>query len=116
MYPNTVTLTIGRNWGKAGGPTAAGKPMSDLQWATVERAALAILAETIGTADAWTEVHYGIGIWEGVAEESMKVMLSGADITPDMVAALRTEVLDLAEAYWQDAIAINYGWTELINA
>lgn len=113
MFANTVTLTIGRNLGKAAGADA-GKPVSDARWSAIESAARAALTVTVGTPEAWIEVHYGIGVWEGQAEESMKVMLSGADITPDNAAALRTAVADLTEAHAQDAIALNFGWTELI--
>lgn len=108
----TITLTIGRNLGKAAG-TDQGKPMDDARWAAVQREAETLLRAFVGTADSWTETHIGIGEWEGAAEESAKIMLGAADLTG--TAALRAQIAWLADLTQQDAIAVSVGFSELVT-
>lgn len=108
----TITLTLGRNLGKAAGDDA-GKPMADNEWAAALAVAENILVGCAGTAGSWVETHIGIGVWEGVAEESAKITLGAADLAfADLV---RERVARLAAGAQQDAIALAIGTSELVT-
>lgn len=113
MY--TYTVTIGRNVGDV--------PMSDLDWATFEdEVNEALVTVPYERQIAFLETHRGTGVWQGVAEESVKVTMALISALPEEsegcrdLLALRNKLFRLAGLYGQDAIALTIGQSELIPA
>ena len=71
-----------------------------------------------GIDDTWTEIHNGVGEWEGVLEESRKVTIffeaSPLQLLPEHIANLKQELLSIRTGYYQDALAIAIAESELI--
>ena len=114
MY--SYTATIGRNV-----PSNHGSPMSDLDWSTFEDDVTeALLSGFPCHRHLTVEVHRGIGTWDGVTEESVKVTVLSPAQLPDVVEScydvlhIRSELRERAAFYGQDAIALTIGTSELI--
>lgn len=108
----SLTLTMGRNWGRAAGEEAAGRPMSDGAWELALVGMRGALRDA-QTDDSWLEEHTGTGVWEGQEEESRKVTLHNADMSA--IDKVRHGVACLAEAFAQDAVALTVGESELVR-
>jgi len=103
----TITATIGRN--------VNGSPLLRNNWEALQlRVRNAIAYATTGKGK--TETHYGVGAWDGVTEESVKIARYGtAWHTYGGATELRAELGEIARAYRQDAIALVIGEGELIT-
>ena len=107
MVPiRTITLTLGRN--------RQTTPMSGPEWLTFQRQATALLTELAGTEPSWIETHYGVGEWDGVREESVRITLLDALEVPAL--GFLDAVSALAATYGQDAIAFATGTSVLLTA
>lgn len=103
----TITVTVGRN--------IAGAPMTPDHWEALQRRVRTILAYAT-TGAGRLESHYGVGVWDGVTEDSAKVTRYGTAWGQERDAAwLRAELGDLARVYRQEAIALVIGEGELIG-
>lgn len=112
MY--TYTITIGRNYGTIARTELQGQPMSDQMWAEFEDKVNELVARFV-YGDGAVEVHHGVGVWDGVAEESTVTTLRIRDsLTAGAVTALRGRLRNLADIYGQDAIALTIGQSELV--
>lgn len=114
MY--TYTVTIGRNV-----PSHNGEPMSALDWATFEDEVIEALTSAAWERQiAFVEVHRGMGGWDGVTEESVKIMMALKSALPELtedcrdLLSLRNSLRDLVAFYGQDALALSIGECELI--
>ena len=103
----TITVTVGRN--------IAGAPMTAEHWESLQRRVRTILAYAT-TGHGRIESHYGVGVWDGVVEDSAKVTRYGTAWGQERNAAwLRAELGEVARVYRQDAIALVIGEGELIG-
>jgi len=120
MY--VTTITIGRNVTSTPGinEDPVQVPMPDERWSAFKVAAAALLTEAViktqkadgVVAPFYYEQHSGIGVWDGVEEESFKITtLSDQPMT--YRAWLRDELGDLAPQFDQLAIALTVGESEL---
>lgn len=105
----TVTVTIGRNIGET--------PMRKREFDTFQSAALAILSLHT-TGQTWIETHIGQGTWlneahDVIQEESAKITILGVE-SKDM-AAIQLALSVLADTYEQDAIALSFGESVLVQ-
>jgi len=130
----SITVTIGRNVParhadaaiKDGlavkGIGADRTVLTDRAWADFTDRVLDALknfeSQVNGIDDTWTEIHNGVGEWEGVLEESRKVTIFFQN--PEQanldypVAKLKRELLSIRTGYYQDAVAIVIGESNLI--
>ncbi len=109
-----ITVTVGRNV-RPSHPTLANKPLSDNDWRAYVSEVSHLLRRYAANRTSWIEVHYGIGTWDGVAEESAKITIhdarTGGSAVPTLTRALRY----LAGCHDQDALAVSVGRSELIT-
>lgn len=102
---HVITVTIGRNVGTT--------PMSLTLWGQFQEDVKADMLHAI-PADL-AEVHRGVGVWDGVEEESVKLtLLCHTAPTRDMLAELRALMSENARHYGQDAVALTIGESELV--
>lgn len=70
-----------------------------------------------GLESTWTEIHNGVGAWEGVLEESRKITLfyetDGMPVGIE-TADLKQQLLSIRTGYYQDAVAVVIGESNLI--
>lgn len=111
-----ITVTIGRGTGE--------RKLSEQQWADFQADVLSSLAKTTGERLAFVETHTGIGVWEGVYEESAKITAvvdystSAFNYYSPEGSALgmkHVELPALAVRYGQDAIALTWGDVHLVK-
>ena len=109
MY--VYTVTIGR-----GGHTDVSSPLSDAQWSGFQAETYGALAD-VSTAQDVFEFHNGIGVWEGVSEESHKVtLLAERELPTDLKISLRADLARIGRRFEQDAIALTIGESMLIRS
>lgn len=105
---HTYTVTIGRNVGTT--------PMPERDWAAFQRQVEYALSESLGWGEPYPERHTGVGVWDGVTEESFKVTaFTNYPADPYSVSLLRDRLAVLAGDYNQDAIALTLGESELVT-
>ena len=103
----SYTVTIGRN--------VDGEPMPGNVWLRFIEDTIADM-ETIAIAEVGDvfETHHGLGTWNDVTEESVKVtVLTNYELEPNQLQSIRFFMSDNARTYNQDAIALTIGTTEL---
>lgn len=110
MY--SYTATIGRNYSNT-------MPMPLAHWeqfvADVGEDMRATAETSNYGADMTLEVHRGMGVWQGVEEESAKItLLVEEPLTDDALNTLRHYLTENARFYDQDAIALTIGQSELV--
>lgn len=91
----TVMVSIGRNIGW--------QAMSTKDWTRFLNDTLNVIRHQ-GESP---EIHYGVGMWEGVVEESAHLTVYRDEVTADMTYAYRQGLARLAHIYGQDAIALS---------
>lgn len=102
---HVITVTIGRNVGDT--------PMSLTLWEQFIEDVKADMLHAVPSDLA--EIHRGVGVWDGVEEESAKLtLLRHAKPSDDMLAELRAYLSENARHYGQDAIALTLGKSELV--
>jgi len=99
--PNTVVISIGRNVGKT-------DTLSLGDWAAF-KSHLRATAFRYGTP---VFAGQGTGVYEGREEESYTLILT--DLRPDVWPTLRADLVDLADVYDQEAIAVTHGTVQFI--
>ena len=117
MY--SYTATIGRNVPASNpNPMFAGKPMPLTTWETFIEdvsADMHTVSNNYQAGVATMEIHRGVGIWDGVEEESAKITLLLDEALPeDRLSQMRRYLSELARQYGQDAIALTIGESELV--
>lgn len=124
MSDLSLTLTIGRNVSPRffGVAPDSPQPLSDAQWGSFQAQCRDLLHEAVnqsGGYPVFDETHLGLGVWDGVTEESAKIAVlvsdadAGADVDARVLNFLRPRVRRLADTWFQDAIAIQVGRSEL---
>lgn len=113
MQPLSIIISIGRNVGS--------EPMSDEAWEAfkaevLNRATHPLLWESKGPD--YTGCTYGVGIWEGVEEQTMVCNVVGTSWfdTLNATGALSRTLGKLATKYNQDAIALTVGRPTMVGA
>ena len=99
---NTVTITIGRNFGDV--------PMTASRWAGFKNDIQTVLDNHYATV--YVNAAAGRGTWEGVEEENA-TWVAGLDAA--FVPKVRERLSYLADVYEQDAIAYTVGTTDLVT-
>jgi len=108
----TITATVGRNLN--------GVALTVEHWEALQRRVRNALTYAT-TGKGKTETHYGVGTWDGVTEESVKITRYGTawrrstDYITEGYVWLRAELGEIARVYRQDAIALVIGEGELIT-
>jgi len=107
----TITATVGRNLN--------GVALTVEHWEALQRRVRNALTYAT-TGKGKTETHYGVGTWDGVTEESVKIARYGTAWSADYGQGagpewLRAELGEIARVYRQDAIALVIGEGELIG-
>lgn len=104
-----VSLTFGRN--------VRDEPMSTKDWSLFQIRASTDLNNTFEDRVEFVDVHQGVGVWEGISEQSCKItaIINGA-VTADETTKLRVAAADLAARFQQDAVALSVGQSFLITA
>jgi hypothetical protein len=129
----TVTVTIGRNVPSRHADAAVrdghattgsfAAVLTDLAWAdftTLIVDALETYADVVEADSYWVEQHDGLGVWDGVEEQSRKVtlLLEPSEVLEARWQSAREDlVIDLLRArtgYYQDAVAVSFGESSLI--
>lgn len=98
---NTVIVSIGRNIGDA--------PMDDEMWADFRDRTFEIVEKA-------ATIHFfgdGIGVYEGIEEESYTVI---GTVKDEYDMSMFVRLCDLADDFWQDSIAVTYGTTGFARA
>jgi len=129
----TVTVTIGRNVpprhsvaavrdGHAPdrhihGPHNA--VLTDQAWADFTALvvdALENYADVVEADSYWVEQHDGLGVWDGVEEQSRKLTLlfEAEEIPADARQELTIDLLRARSGYYQDAVAVSFGDSNLV--
>lgn len=119
-----LSLTVGRNMSPRffGVAPDSPQPLSDAQWENFQAQCRDLLHDAVdhsGGHPVFDETHRGLGVWDGVTEESAKIALlvSVADevsgVDERALSYLRPRVRRLADAWFQDAISIQVGRSEL---
>lgn len=111
----TVTVSIGRNYGKIAPDDLMGKPMSDKEWTQFQRGVELFISDNMIGTGFMIETHKGVGVWDGVPEDSAKItaLLYNAEIG---IGRLKNDLDFLRQTHYQDAIALTVGDSELIGA
>jgi len=108
----TITATVGRN--------VNGTPLPQERWDALKTRVLTALTYAT-TGKGKTETHYGVGAWDGVTEESVKIARYGtawrrsSDFITEGFGWLRAELVEIARQFGQEAIALVVGEGELIT-
>lgn len=101
---HAVTVSFGRNVGSA--------PMPATDWRRFRAMVRRALVDAC--PDAVLETHHGVGVWDGVREQSCKVTALAGDLGPAALLRLSESLAGLASAFRQDAIAVTVGRSELV--
>lgn len=110
-----VTVTIGRNRR----PESTVEPntaLPETSWAGFVGAVRDALDHYLAVPGSWIEVHYGVGEWDGVREESAKVTITGDHLTLERLPWVRNRLGRVAVFFDQDAIALHVGQSDLVTA
>ena len=131
---HTVTVTIGRN---VPTPATFTQDLNDLTYTVVGPAlqetlvltdsawagftelvtdALTNYAQDSHATEYWVETHDGLGVWEGVPEQSRKLTLL-FDVPPALQSPTTDLLITLTSArsgYYQDAVAVSFGDSTLV--
>lgn len=111
---NIVYITIGRGIG-------ADSALSFDDWADFKAQATYLIEfevkEMLRASDVVIEVHEGIGIYDGVREESAIISARWEDTgEPLQINYFRGHLRRLAEVYGQKSVALSVGTSELVFA
>ena len=129
----TVTVTIGRNVptrhqdaARLAGliPLYTGKrayALNDDAWQAFTDQVIDQLkfweSQVDGLESTWVETHDGVGVWDGVTEESRKITLlynAQAEDTAEDRRDLEQVLRSIRDAYYQDAVSVVWGDSTLI--
>lgn len=102
---HAVTVSFGRNIGA--------DPMPAADWRRFRTKVRRALVDAC--PDAVLETHHGVGVWDGVREQSCKVTALAGDLAPTALGRLHSALGELAAAFRQDAIAVTVGRSELVT-
>lgn len=104
------SITIGRNVGS--------EPMELTEWQhfVYDVRSTAEWAQLTRELQTDVEVLRGIGRWDGVSEDTAKIVFrTDGALYPETLAQIRTELRDYCDRYRQDAIALSVGGSELVQ-
>ena len=96
---NYIQVNIGRNISS----TKVEMPLDD--WEAFVRQVKIILQASIRDPLAPVEIHYGVGVYDGVKEDSAHISMV-ADVTPEDIEWIRGSLLELKKFYNQERIAL----------
>ena len=110
MNRATVTITIGRNWGRAANAEHRGQPMSASMWGHFNDSIVEVLEAPGAIIHVKGASHDGR--WDGAEEEAATYV---ADIAIPRLGGLVNDLQGIAAIYLQDAIALTVGATTLVT-
>lgn len=103
---HTLSVTIGRNVGDVIMPTQ--------DWLSFQEN---IVDSVEGYTNLNAELHTGTGYYDGKVEESAIISVrQELQFTKVQIDAIKSELMDIVNAYSQDCVALTLGQSELVGA